>query len=134
MIDHFNAYAIPVRDLEKCVSFYRDKAGLKLQHREDDMAYFVFSKQERPGVALVTMESAVNLISESRVRPKEETIDRTYFAVFVDDVDKEYDDLRSKGGCISSSRRRLTPGDRGSPISKTLRGICGKSPPSSKSD
>ncbi len=97
MIDHFNAYAIPVRDLEKCVSFYRDKVGLKLQHREDDIAYFVFDKQDRPGVALVTMDSAVNLISEAQVRPKEEAIHRTYFAVFVEDVDKEYEDLRSKG-------------------------------------
>jgi len=97
MIDHFNAYAIPVKDLEKCVSFYRDKVGLKLQHQEDDIAYFVFSKQERPGVALVTMNNAVNLISEAQVRPKEEAIHRTYFAVFLDDVDKEYEELRSRG-------------------------------------
>jgi lactoylglutathione lyase len=96
MIDHFNAYAIPVRDLEKCVAFYRDKVGLKLQHREDTIAYFVFEKQDRPGVALVTMDNVVDLITEAQVRPKEETIHRTYFAVFVDDVDKEYDDLRSK--------------------------------------
>jgi lactoylglutathione lyase len=97
VIDHFNAYAIPVRDLEKCVSFYRDKLGLELQHREDDFAYFVFSNQERPGVALVGMNNAVNLISEAQVRPKEEAIHRTYFAVFLDDVDKEYDELRSRG-------------------------------------
>jgi lactoylglutathione lyase len=97
MIDHFNAYAIPVRDLEKCVSFYRDKLGLELQHREADFAYFVFSNQERPGVALVGMNNAVNLISEAQVRPKEEAIHRTYFAVFLDDVDKEYEELRSKG-------------------------------------
>src|SRR5580698_1127577 len=97
MIDHFNAYAIPVRDLEKCVSFYRDKVGLKLQHREDDFAYFVFSDQERPGVALVTMTNAVDLISEAQVRPEEEAIHRTYFAVFLDDVDKEYEELRSRG-------------------------------------
>lgn len=97
MIDHFNAYAIPVRDLEKCVSFYRDKVGLKLQVREGDFAYFVFDKQDRPGLALLTMESAVNLITESQVRPMEETIHRTYFAVFLDDVDKEYEDLKSRG-------------------------------------
>ncbi len=97
MIDHFNAYAIPVRDLEKSVSFYRDKVGLNLQVREDDFAYFVFEKQDRPGLALLTMESAVNLISESQVRPVEETIHRTYFAVFLDDVDKEYEDLKSRG-------------------------------------
>ncbi len=97
MIDHFNAYAIPVRDFKKCVSFYRDKVGLKLQVREDDFAYFVFDKQDRPGLALLTMESAANLISESQVRPVEETIHRTYFAVFLDDVDKEYENLKSRG-------------------------------------
>ncbi|HKT22216.1 MAG TPA: VOC family protein, partial [Nitrososphaerales archaeon] len=69
VIDHLNAYAIPVRDLEKCVSFYRDVMGLTLQHKEDDIAYFVFGKQDRPGVALVTMNSAVSLISEGQVRP-----------------------------------------------------------------
>ncbi len=97
MIDHFNAFAIPVRDLEECVAFYRDKVGLKLKNKEDDIAYFVFDKQDRPGVALVTMSSAVNLISEEQVRPKEETIHRTYFAVFLDDVDKEYEELKSRG-------------------------------------
>jgi lactoylglutathione lyase len=97
MIDHFNAYAIPVRDLEKCVTFYRDKLGLILHDRQDDIAYFIFSNQEKPGVALVTMNNALNLISQEQVRPDEETIHRTYFAVFVDDVDKEYEELRSKG-------------------------------------
>lgn len=97
MIDHFNAYAIPVRDMESCVSFYRDKLGLTLKHREEDLAYFVFAKQDRPGIALVTMGSAVNLISESQVQPNEETIHRTYFAVFVDDVDREFAELEAKG-------------------------------------
>lgn len=97
MIDHLNAYVIPVRDLEKCVSFYRDKLGLTLQVKEAEFAYLVFAKQDRPGVALSTMDNMVNLISEAQVRPKEETIHRTFFAVFVDDVDKEYDELVAKG-------------------------------------
>jgi lactoylglutathione lyase len=97
MIDHFDAYAIPVRDLEKCVSFYRDKLGLRLQIKRNDFAYLVFEKQEKPGVALVTMGNAVNLISEEQVRPREDTVHRTYFAVFADDVDKEYKELKSKG-------------------------------------
>jgi catechol 2,3-dioxygenase-like lactoylglutathione lyase family enzyme len=97
MIDHLNAYVIPVRDLEKCVSFYRDKLGLTLQVKETDFAYLVFAKQDKPGVALSTMGNVVNLISEAQVRPEEETIHRTFFAVFVDDVDKEYDELMAKG-------------------------------------
>lgn len=97
MIDHFNAYAIPVRDLDRCVEFYRDKVGLKLKNKEADIAYFVFDKQDKPGLALVTMDSTVNLISEEQIRPKEETVHRTYFAVFLDDVDKEYEELKSRG-------------------------------------
>ena len=97
MIDHFNAYAIPVKDLEKCVSFYRDKLGLKLKTKEDDFAYLVFERQpDGPGLALISMESAAKLISEKQVRPKEESIHRTYFAVFLDDVDKEYKELSGK--------------------------------------
>ncbi len=51
MIDHLSAYVIPVRDLEKCVSFYRDKLGLILQVKEADFAYLIFAKQDKPGVA-----------------------------------------------------------------------------------
>ncbi len=97
MIDHFNAYAIPVHDLEKCVEFYRDKVGLILKDKQDDFAYLIFSKQERPGLALMTMRNAASLISEAQVRPNEDTIHRSFFAVFVDDVDKEYQELKSRG-------------------------------------
>ena len=37
------------------------------------------------------------MISEVQVRPGEETIHRTYYAVFVEDVDREYEELRKKG-------------------------------------
>jgi len=37
------------------------------------------------------------VISEVQVRPGEETIHRTYYAVFVEDVDREYEELRKKG-------------------------------------
>ena len=97
MIDHVNAYALSVKDLEKCVSFYRDKLGFKLDSKEDDFAYLVFNSKGGPGLALVSVESAAKMISEAHVRPKENTIHRNYFAVFVDDVDKEYEELKAKG-------------------------------------
>jgi len=97
MIDHLNAYVIPVRDFEKCISFYRDKLGLQLKNKEDDFAYFVFEKMSGPGVGLLKIESATKLISEAQVRPNEDTVHRTYFAVFVEDVDKEFRDLEAKG-------------------------------------
>jgi lactoylglutathione lyase len=97
MIDHVNAYVLSVRDLEKCFAFYRDKLGLEVKNKEDDFAYLVFDSKGGPGVALVSIESAAKMISEAQIRPKENTIHRNYFAVFLEDVDKEYEDLKAKG-------------------------------------
>ena len=49
MIHHLNAYVLPVRDFEKCISFYRDVLGLQLKNKEDDFAYLVFEKMTGPG-------------------------------------------------------------------------------------
>jgi len=97
MIDHLNAYALSVKDLEKCVAFYRDKMGFTLKDKESDFAYLVFDNKGGPGLALVSVESAAKVISQDHIRPKEDTIHRNYFAVFVDDVDKEYQELSGKG-------------------------------------
>ena len=97
MIDHVNAFAFPVRDLEKCVSFYRDKLGFQLKNKEADFEYLVFDSQAGPGLALISIESAAKLISEAQIRPGEDAVHRNYFAVFLEDVDKEYDELRAKG-------------------------------------
>jgi len=59
-----------VRDFEKRVSFYRDKMGFKLENEEADFAYFTFGTQGGPGLALLPINSAVNLISEARFDPK----------------------------------------------------------------
>lgn len=95
MIDHVNAYVLSVRDWENCISFYRDKLGFKLQDKTADFAYLVFGNG--PGLGLLSVESAAKMISQDHIRPKEDTIHRDYFAVFVDDVDKEYEDLNAKG-------------------------------------
>jgi lactoylglutathione lyase len=95
LIDHVNAYVLSVRDWENCISFYRDKLGFKLQDKSEDFAYLVFGNG--PGLGLLSVESAAKMISQEHIRPKEDTIHRDYFAVFVDDVDKEYEDLNAKG-------------------------------------
>ena len=51
MIDHVNAFALVVRDLEKCVSFYRDKLGFQLKNKEEDFAYLVFGSQSWAGLS-----------------------------------------------------------------------------------
>ena len=97
MIDHLNAHVLSVKDIEKCVTFYRDKMGFTLKDKQDDFAYLVFDKKGGAGLGLVSVESAAKMISQDRIRPKEDTIHRDYFAVFVDDVDKEYQELSGKG-------------------------------------
>ncbi len=99
MIDHVNAYVLSVRDLDKCVAFYRDKLGFKLKDKTDDFAYLVFGNSG-PGLGLVSVESAVKMMSqEAHIRSRDETnrASWNYFAVFVEDVDKEYEGLSAKG-------------------------------------
>jgi lactoylglutathione lyase len=97
LIDHVNAYVLSVRDLEKCISFYRDKLGLELKDKQEDFAYLVFGSQGGPGLGLVSIESEAKMISEEQIRPNESSIKRNYFAVFVKDVDKDYEELKEKG-------------------------------------
>jgi lactoylglutathione lyase len=97
LIDHFNAYVLVVHDLEKCVSFYRDILGLQLKSKEDDFAYLVFRNQAVPGVAVLSIDSAAKNISEAQIQRRDKGTYRTYFAVFLEDVDEEYESLKSKG-------------------------------------
>ncbi len=98
MIDHVNAYALLVRNMEECVAFYRDKLGFKLENRDgNDFAYLIFNSKGGPGLALASIEGAAKVISEQTIRPREVVPPRTYFAVFVDDVDKLYEELKAKG-------------------------------------
>lgn len=97
MIDHINAYVLSVRDLDKSIAFYRDKLGFKLKDKMDDFAYLVFGSSG-PGVGLVSVGSAAKMISpETNVHLTGGRANWNYFAVFVEDVDKEYEDLRTKG-------------------------------------
>jgi hypothetical protein len=48
-------------------------------------------------LGLISVDEVARLISEEQVRPREETIHRTYYAVFVEDVDREYEELKREG-------------------------------------
>jgi len=98
MIDHVNAVVLPVRDVEKCTSFYRDKLGFKLNNKDAESAFFsIHGKRGGLVLGLISVNEVAKLISEKQVRPKEDAIHRTYYAVFVDDVDREYEELKAKG-------------------------------------
>jgi catechol 2,3-dioxygenase-like lactoylglutathione lyase family enzyme len=98
MIDHVNAVVLPVRDFEKCAAFYRDNLGFKLNNKDAESAFFsIDGKKGGLVLGLISVKEVAKLISEKQVRPKEDTIHRTYYAVFVDDVDQEYEELKAKG-------------------------------------
>lgn len=97
MIDHLNAYVLVVQDFEKCLAFYRDTLVFRLEHKEEGFAYLTFGSKGSAGLALSSIDGAARLISESRIRPKEKTVHRNYFAVFLQDVDREYEELKAKG-------------------------------------
>ena len=98
MLDHLNAYALTVRDVKKCAEFYRDKIGLKLLELQgDQFAYLKFSDTPGPGVALVSATGLAHEIPEDHVRPGEQLLQRNYFAVFQEDADRAYEELRERG-------------------------------------
>ena len=97
MIDHVNAVVLPVHDVEKCTAFYRDKLGFKLNNKDAESAFFsIDGKKGGLVLGLVSINEVAKLISEKQVRPREEAIHRAYYAVFVDDVDREYEELKAK--------------------------------------
>jgi catechol 2,3-dioxygenase-like lactoylglutathione lyase family enzyme len=96
-IDHLNAYALTVRDVKRCAEFYRDALGLELKHLSDTFAYLKFKSNDGPGIALVSAEGLAKEIPRERIRPDEQPLQRNYFAVFLEDADRAYEELRQKG-------------------------------------
>jgi lactoylglutathione lyase len=100
MIDHVNALVLPVRDVQKCAAFYRDKLGFTLMDSHPMDAFLRVGEKGAKGsitLALLSMDSVAKLISPEQVRPAEEIVHRSYYAVFLDDVDREYEELTKEG-------------------------------------
>ncbi len=89
--------ALAVHDVRKCAEFYQKKIGLEVKELQDDFAYLTFRDMARPGVALVSQEGVAEELSEKQVHPGQRTPYRGYFAVFVDDADRLYEELKAKG-------------------------------------
>src|SRR5438552_17181575 len=86
MIDHLNAVVLPVRDLEKCSSFYSSKLGFKLKNKDENSAFFGIGDKEGVILGLISIDNVADLISEEQVRPRADTVNRTSFVFIVDDV------------------------------------------------
>lgn len=97
MIDHLNAFVLIVKDVRKCAEFYEQKLGFKLQEMDDDFAYLTLSQSPRPGVALVSMKGIAEELPSDKVLERKDSAFRSYFASFLGDADKEYEELSKKG-------------------------------------
>ena len=77
-IDHVNAFALTVGDVQRCAEFYRDTVGLKLVELSDDFTFLKFGDKGGPGVALVSAKGLSQEIPKERVRPEENLLQRNY--------------------------------------------------------
>ena len=97
MIDHLNAYAIGAKDVRGLAAFYRDRLGFQQKELSDNFAYLTFGPKGTAGIALVHMPAFQSEIADRSTPVAKEGLSRGYFAIFLEDADREYEELRSKG-------------------------------------
>ncbi len=97
MIDHINAIVLAVRDVENCALFYRDKLGFHLDQLERDEAYLTIGSGGGIVLALKSLDLVATEISQERIKPRQEGVNRAHCVVFVTNLDAEYGDLSGKG-------------------------------------
>lgn len=90
-----NAIGLVIRNFESCVKFYRDILGLKVKGTDEGFVSFELEGDQE--LALMSLDSASQMISEDSIQPEKEGIHRTLLAIFVEDTDKTYEKLMDKG-------------------------------------
>ncbi len=95
IINTMSATLLYVRDLETSVKFYRDTLGFPAHDgTEDFMAFTVGDKT----LAVMQIDSVAKMISEEAVQPAVTAAPpRFLIAVFLEDTDKAYEELKAKG-------------------------------------
>ena len=97
MIDHVNAYALIVQDVKRCAEFYRDKLGFQLKEIDSDFSHLTFGPKGTAGLALVSSRGITPELADKEKAPAMAGLSRSYFAVFLEDADREYEALKAKG-------------------------------------
>lgn len=97
MIDHMNACVLIVRDVKKCAEFYRDKLGFQLKELDSDFSYLTFGPKGTAGLGLVSDAGVSAEFADRSKLPATGGLSRSYFAVFLEDTDREYEELKAKG-------------------------------------
>jgi lactoylglutathione lyase len=95
VINTISATLLFVRDFEASVKFYRDTLGFPAHDgTEDFMAFSVGDKT----LAILQIDSVAKMISAEAVQPLvKDAPPRFLMAVFMDDADKAYEELKAKG-------------------------------------
>ncbi len=88
------AMVLFVRDLAKCMTFYRDTLGLQVKESNPDSVGFSLGDQY---FLLLEVSAAAHLISEEALELKIEGGPRGLLAAGVEDVDAAYETLKARG-------------------------------------
>ena len=94
IIDKIHATLLMVRDFEASVKFYRDVLEFKVG--DVNPGFMTFDIGDKT-LAILDLSMAAQMISAEAVQPGKEFIPRSLFAVFLDDADAAYEDLKARG-------------------------------------
>ncbi len=94
MIHRIDATVVFVRDLARCLTFYRDTLGLQVNNSDPDSVAF---QMENQYFLLLEVSAAADLIRSEANALKIEGGPRVLLAAGVEDVDAAYEALVAKG-------------------------------------
>ena len=94
MFHRIDATVLFVRDLARCLTFYRDTLGLEVQESDPDSVSF---QMENVYFLLLEVSAAARMISEGALELKIEGGPQGLLAAGVEDVDAAYEALKAKG-------------------------------------
>jgi lactoylglutathione lyase len=94
MFQRVAATVLFVRDVAKCLTFYRDTLGLQITESTPEL---VAVHMENVYFLLLEVSAAAHMISEEPIELKIEGGPRGLLAAGVEDVDAAYETLKAKG-------------------------------------
>ena len=94
MFNSVAATVLFVRDLARCLTFYRDTLGLEVTESTPELASF---QMENVYFLLLEVSAAARMISEEALELKIDGGPRVLLAAGVEDVDAAYESLKAKG-------------------------------------
>jgi lactoylglutathione lyase len=91
---NINGVVLLVKDLDRCLAFYRDTIGLEVVFSDDVSHAFKLATQD---FVILTVPAAAKQISQEAVAPQQAGVHRMFLCADVDDVDAASQALIAKG-------------------------------------